>query len=307
MIIDAGSTLDVVVEAYIQHSRRIRGLRDRTLRSYAGVSRLFVRATLGEDPVDPRRLNPADVMTFVASLEGRFSPRSMMTVRTALRSFLRFLRFEGACNEQLEAAIPTVAYWRRATLPRCLRDDQLTQVLASFDVSTPCGHRDRAIVMCLATLGLRPSEVAALCLEDLDWRAATVRLRTRKTRRGAVLPLPREAGRALVAYLRHARPMTNERCVFVQHIGPRRGRPISSTAVSEVVARALRRAKVDAPLARAYVFRHTVASRLVQRGASLKEVADFLGHCSLDTTTIYAKLDLPSLRSVALPWPEVTP
>jgi integrase/recombinase XerD len=101
--------------------------------------------------------------------------------------------------------------------------------------------------------------------------------------------------------------MTNERCVFVQHIGPRRGRPISSTAVSEVVARALRRAKVDAPLARAYVFRHTVASRLVQRGASLKEVADFLGHCSLDTTTIYAKLDLPSLRSVALPWPEVTP
>jgi site-specific recombinase XerD len=307
MIVDAGSTLEAVVEAYTQHSRRIRGLRDRTLRSYAGVSRLFVRATLGDDPVDPRRLNPADVMTFVASLEGRFSPRSMKTVRTALRSFLRFLRFEGVCDERLEAAIPTVAYWRRATLPRCLRDDQLSQVLASFDVSTPCGRRDRAIVVCLATLGLRPSEVAALCLEDLDWRAATVRLRTRKTRRGAVLPLPREAGRALVAYLRQARPMTNERCVFVQHVGPRRGRPISSTAVSEVVARALRRAKVDAPVARAYVFRHTVASRLVQRGASLKEVADFLGHCSLDTTTIYAKLDLPSLRRVALPWPEVTP
>jgi site-specific recombinase XerD len=101
--------------------------------------------------------------------------------------------------------------------------------------------------------------------------------------------------------------VTADRRVFVQHVGPRRGRPISSTAVSEVVARAFRRAKVEAPMARAYVFRHTVASRLVQRGASLKEVADFLGHRSLDTTTIYAKLDVPSLRRVALPWPEVTP
>ena len=109
-----------------------------------------------------------------------------------------------------------------------------------------------------------------------------------------MLPLPREAGRALVAYLRQARPSADDRRVFLQHLGSRRGRPLSSTAVSEVVARALRRAKVDAPLSRAYVFRHTVASRLVQRGSSLKEVADFLGHRSLDTTTIYAKLDLPS-------------
>jgi integrase len=121
-----------------------------------------------------------------------------------------------------------------------------------------------------------------------------------------VLPLPRHAGRALVAYLRQA-PVTDDRRVFVQHVGPRRGQPISSTAVSEVVVRAFRRAKVDAPLRRAYVFRHTVARRLIQRGASLKEIADFLGHRSLDTTTIYAKLDLPSLRQVAQPWPEVTP
>jgi integrase/recombinase XerD len=306
MTVDAGCTLDALIEAYTHHSRRIRGLRDRTLRQYADLARLFVRAVLGGGPVDPRRFQPSDVMTFVASLKGRFSPRSMRTVRTALRSFFRFLRVEGLCNEPLEAAIPAVAYWRLSTLPRSLRDDQLAQVLASFDASTPYGRRDRAIVVCLATLGLRPSEVAALCLEDLDWRAGTVHLRTRKTRRGAVLPLPREAGRAIVGYLRQTRPMTDERRVFVQHVGPRRGRPISSSAVSEVAFRALRRANVDAPLGRAYVFRHTVASRLVQRGASLKEIADFLGHRSLDTTTIYAKLDLPSLRRVALPWPEVT-
>lgn len=307
MTVLARCTLDTLIEAYTLHYRRTRGLRARTLHEYGRLVRLLVRAVLGEDPVDPTRIRPSDVVAFVGSLRGRFSPRSMKTVRTALRSFFRFLRVEGPADERLEAAIPTVAYWRLSTLPRHLRDDQLEQVLASGHAATPCGHRDRAIVVCLATLGLRPGEVAALCLEDLDWRAGTVHLRTRKTRRGAVLPLPREAGRAIVAYLRQERPTTDERCVFVQHVGCRRGRPVSSTAVSEVVARALRRANVDAPLTGAYVFRHTVATRLVRQGASLKEVADFLGHRSLDTTTIYAKLDLPALREVALPWPEVAP
>jgi integrase/recombinase XerD len=227
-------------------------------------------------------------------------------VRTALRSFFRFLRFEGFCDERLEAAIPTVAHWRLSTLPRHLSDQQLEQVLASLGASTPCGHRDRAIVLCLSTLGLRPGEVASLRLDDIDWRHGTICLRQRKTRESAIVPLPREVGRAIVAYLRKERPQTAERRVFVQHLGSRRGKPIKSNAVSAVVVRALQRAQVEAPLAGAYVFRHTVASRMVRRGASLKEVADFLGHRDLDTTAIYAKLDLPALRQVALPWPEVT-
>lgn len=307
MPIDACGSLDILIEAYTHHYQCTRGLRDRTLRGYGSLVRLLIRSSLGDDPIDAAHLRPAHVMTFIASLRDRFSPRSMKTVRTALRSFFRFLRFEGLADERLEAAIPTVAFWRLSTLPRCLRDEQLEQVLASAHTATPCGHRDRAIIICLATLGLRLGEVAGLCLEDLDWRAGTIHLRTRKTGRGAMLPLPHEAGRAIVAYLRHERPTTTERRVFVQHLGSRRGTPISSTAISEVVVRALRRAHVEAPLAGAYVFRHTAASRLVRQGASLKEVADFLGHRSLDTTTIYAKLDLPALRDVALPWPEVTP
>ncbi len=267
--------------------------------------RLLVRAALGDDPIDPTRLSPSDVMEFIVSLRGRFSPRSIKTVRTALRSFFRYLRVEGLGDERLEAAIPTVAHWRLSTLPRYLSDQQVKLLLASFDTSTPFGRRDRAIVLCLATLGLRPREVAELRLEDIDWRRSTVRLRTRKTRRGAVLPLPRSAGRATVAYLRGVRPTTEERRVFVQYLGSHRGEPISSNAVSAVVVRALRRAGIETPLAGAYVLRHTVASRMVRRGASLKEVADFLGHRCLDSATIYAKLDLPALREVALPWPEV--
>lgn len=300
-------TLDTLIETYKRHQRRTRGLREQTLHSYERLIRRFVRAALGDDPIDLTCLNPSKVAEFVLSMRSRFCPSSMKTLRTALRSFFRFLRFHGLGGDDLEAAVPSVAHWRLSSIPRSLSDAQLDQVLSSLDVARAYGPRDRAIVLCLSTLGLRPGEVAELCLDDIDWRAGTIRLRGRKTGRGAVLPLPRDTGRAIVAYVRGERPTTEERRVFVQHRGPRRGCPLSSGAVSAVTLRTLQRAEVEAPLAGAYVFRHTVASRLVRRGSSLKEVADFLGHRSLDTTAIYAKLDLPALRDVALPWPEVLP
>jgi site-specific recombinase XerD len=217
------------------------------------------------------------------------------------------LRVEGLCDERLELAVPRVAHWRLSTLPRYLSDAQLARLLASLDASTACGRRDRAIVLCLASLGLRPGELANLRLEDIDWRAGCVLLRERKTRQGAVVPLPRDAGRAIVAYLREERPARTSAACSCSTLGAGRGRPLSGNTISAVVVRALDRAGVRSPLAGAYGLRHTVASRLVRRGASLKEVADFLGHRSLDTTAIYAKLDLAALREVALPWPaEVT-
>jgi len=236
----------------------------------------------------------------------RLSPRSMKQVRCALRSLFRFLQYEGLCDEGLALSIPAMPSWRRTTLPRGLGDEQLRALLASFDASTPCGRRDRAIVECLASLGLRPGEVAVLRLDDVDWRRGTLHVRARKTGRGAVLPLPRRTGRKIVDYLRHERPTGARREIFLQHLGRKRGTPVSSGVVSAIVYRGLRRAGIDAPIAGAYVLRHTVANRMVRSGTSLKEVADFLGHRSLDTTTIYAKLDVAALREVAMPWPEVS-
>ena len=305
MTLHGSWTVHRLVEAYTQHQRRTRGLRPQMLRNHAWFVRRLVRAALGADPIDPSRLTPADVVAFNTSLRHRFSPGSMRTVRSSLRSFFRFLRFQGLCDDALEAALPTVAHWRLATLPRSLTDQQVEQVFASFDAPTPCRQRDQTIVQCLSTLGLRPGEVAGLCLDDIDWRNGTIQIRARKNRRGAVLPLPRVVGQALVAYLSGERPPTDERRVFAQQLGAHRGAPLSSPAVSAVVVRVLRRAAVDTPLTGPYVFRHPVASRMVRECASLKEVADVLGHRSLDTTTIYARLDLPRLREVALPWPEV--
>ena len=307
MSVSEFSTFNDLLEAFVLHLRCTRGLRDRTIQSYAHIARLLIRDRLGEGPIMIKTLCPGDINKFVRGMTHRYSPRSMKNVRTALRSFLRFLQTEGLCDKQLEVAIPGGPTWRRTTLPKCLSDKQLNIVLASFDNSTPCGRRDRAIVQCLATLGLRPGEIAALRLEDIDWHNGNIHLRTRKTRRGATLPLPRDAGRAIADYLCHERPETSERKLFVQHLGSRRGTPISRGVVSAAVYRAFKRTGIEAPITAAYVFRHTVASRMVRNGTRLKEVADFLGHRCLDTTTIYARLDIPALREVALPWPEVTP
>ncbi len=229
MTVHGSWTVDRLVDAYTHHQRRTRGLRPRTLRSRAEFARRFVRAALGADPIDPSRLTPATVVAFITSLRHRLSPASMRTARSSLRSFFRFLRVEGFCGDALEAALPTVAHWRLATLPRSLTEQQVEQVLASFDASTPCGYRDQAIVQCLATLGLRRGEVAGLCLDDIDWRGGTLQIRIRKNRRGAVLPLPRVVGQALVAYLSGERPATDERRVFVVHQENHRGKPLSST------------------------------------------------------------------------------
>ena len=263
----------------------------------------FARA-LGEDPIDPSRLSGGDVVGFVAAMQARFSPCSMKAVRTALRSFFRFLRVEGLCDEQLELAIPRVAHWRLSTLPRYLSDGQLARVLASLDASTPCGRRDRAIVLCLASLGLRPGEIAKLRLEDIDWRAGSV-LSARAQDppgRGRFRCRARPAARSSPTCARSGRRPTSVACSCSTAESVAAGRSLATPSRRWWFVR-FDALGFEAPLAGAYVFRHTVASRLVRRGASLKEVADFLGHRSLDTTAIYAKLDLEALREVALPWP----
>jgi site-specific recombinase XerD len=158
------------------------------------------------------------------------------------------------------------------------------------------------MTLCMAQMGLRAGEVAALSLDDIDWRAGTLRLARGKERRTSVLPLPAKVGRAMVSYLRNGRPPTRARRVFVRHRAPL-GEPLTSSSVTAVLRCAFVRAGL--PSQGAHVLRHTAATRMVRAGASLKEVADVLRHRSIDTVMIYTKLDLTTLAEVAQPWPEV--
>jgi len=299
-------TPDAVLTAFDEHLRRTRGTCLEARRNYARLVRTFLESVFEDGPPDLARVSARDVIRFVSASTARYRPCTVKLVATAMRSFFRFLRAEGWREDRLEDAVPTVPHRRHGSLPRHLGEREFVRLLVSLDVSSPRALRDKAILLCLARLGLRASEVARLRLDDVDWRAGTVCIRTRKTGRGAVLPLPRDLGRALVAYLRHGRPATPVRQVFVLH-WMRVGEPVNRQLVGDAVKRALRHAGISAPMRGANLLRHSLGSSLLRHGATLKEIADLFGHRSLNTTTIYAKVDVAALREVALPWPEVAP
>jgi len=295
-------TLEEMLAAFDQHLRRTRGLAVGTRRNYARLVRMFLLAAFGDRPVEVGDIAVRDVVGFVAGLTGRWRPRTVEGAATALRSYLRFLRAEGLRSDRLEDAVPMVPH-RPSGLVRHLDPRRFEQLIASLDSSSPRGLRDRAIILCVARLGMRASEVVQLRLEDVDWRNATVRIQARKTGHGGLLPLPAEVGAALADYLQHARPSTATRQVFVLH-RMRVGAPISSDIVGRAVHAALRRTGMDAPMRGANLLRHSLATDLLDRGASLREIADLFGHVSLATTRIHAAVDLAALREVALPWPQ---
>ena len=199
------SAADDLVRAYDIHLDGLCGAAPATRRLYTRYARGFLETRFGAGEVDLRKLVPQEIIEFISEQARDRSPETAGAVRTALRSFLRFAELQGLCADRLVAAVPRVARWRRASLPRALSDQQLAALLASFDRSTPIGRRDFAMTLCLAQIGLRAGEVARLSLDDIDWRAGTLRLDRPKERRGSLLPLPASVGRALVSYLRHGR------------------------------------------------------------------------------------------------------
>lgn len=296
--------VDELLRAFDHHLEDTCGAAVATRRLYTRYARGLLATRFGAEEVDLRCLGPAEIIGFISGQARERAPATADAVRKAVRSFLRFGRLRGLCDATLAAAVPRVARWRRARLPRALCERQVAALLGSFDCSTAVGRRDYAMTMCLAQMGLRAGEVAALSLDDIDWRAGTLRLARSKERRVSVLPLPVQVGRAVVRYLRNGRPRARGRRVFVRHQAPV-GEPITSGSVTAAVRRAFARAGIDVPFRGAHVLRHTAATRMVRAGASLKEVADVLRHRSIETVMIYTKLDLPTLAEVAQPWPEV--
>ena len=293
----------IVVEQFRHHLRETCGLAESTCRSRVHYALAFLEGRFGQRPLRWENLRPSDVLTFVTGYARHCRPRTTQMVADALKSFLRYLQLQGWCGPALVAAIPRFPNWRLSQLPKTMTDEQLNTFLSIFDQTMAMGRRDYAMAMCLVHLGLRVSEVVDLLLEDLDWRAATIRIATRKTGRSRMLPLPQRVGQAIADYLRKGRPVTTDRHVFVRH---RRleGVAVSASLVRGVMALAFDRVPGCEHWTGTHVLRHTAATRLHCRGASFKEIADLLGHHCLDTTAIYAKVDLPSLSGVALPWPE---
>jgi integrase/recombinase XerD len=276
-----------------------RGVSPSTLRIYRRILADALQA-LGEDPTT---YDPRGVRAFVLR-RSRAQGRSIAKlVMTAMRGFLRFLIARGACRHGLDRAVPTVAGWRLASLPRFLSSEDIDRVIGTCDPETLAGRRNRAILLLLARLGLRASDVAALRLQQLDWSTGTIDV-SGKSRRETRLPLPQEVGDAILAYLPF-RPQAPTDRLFVRLCPP--CGPLMPSAVSSVAARAIRVSGIAAPARGAHVFRHSAASALIRDGASLDQVQLVLRHRDPETTRIYAKVDIGMLRAIAQPWPEVAP
>ena len=236
------------------------------------------------------------------SREGCRTPSKGRIVPGCTRSFLRFLQQVNLIHRDLAAAVPQVARWRLASLPPALRKEEVERLVKAAGVPTPLGRRDQAMVLCMSELGLRASDVACLELDGIDFTAGVLRLRRRKEREAAALPMPRRLSVALKAYLRRDRPACASPAVFIRHLAPL-GKPLTPIGICQVVLRAASRAGLRDRVGGTHVLRHSLASRMLGAGATLKQIADLLGHQCLDTTGLYAKVDLVALSRVALPWP----
>jgi len=293
--------LDGLLRRYAEHLANTRGLAPETVHRHLKYTREMLRRFGTRRESQFRQWRPEQIEEDVAR-EGRSAPGRGRNVGWCARSFLRFLQQAGLIERDLAAAVPTVARWRLASLPTTLSEVEIDRLLGAADRTTALGRRDYALVLCLSELGLRAADVANLRIDDVDFTAGVLRLSRRKERQADVFPLTPRLRAALQAYLRKGRPAGESPAVFVRHHAPL-GKPLSSVGICQVVFRLANRAGLRDRVHGAHALRRSLASRMVNAGATLKQIADFLGHASIDTTTLYAKVDLATLSRVALPWP----
>lgn len=289
-----------LLAAFKQWMHQHRGTCELTLGGYNRP----IRALLSQHGEDPAKFDAKGLREFVLNEQQHRGWSVVQKCTTALRAFLQFLIAEGQCPAALEAAIPVVAHWRLSRLPRYFQPEEVERLIGSCDTATPVGKRDRAILLLLARLGLRAGDIVQCRLSDIDWNGSCIHV-CGKSRRPTQLPLTQEVGQAIVTYLQEGRPETTSDILFVSCRAP--FQPFGShCAVSVIVDRAIRRASVKRPArGAAHLLRHSVASNLLRAGSSLQDIAALLRHRSVETTQIYAKVDVTALRRIAQPWPQV--
>lgn len=292
------TALDELLATYAEQLARDRRLCGSTIAAYVKTAREFATGCFGTRDPQWGQLSAAVVTDFVMRETRRRSTVFVKHKLSDLRSFLRFLHVQGYSAVGLAGCVPAIAGWRLASVPPALDPGQIDRLLHVHDDRLPTARRNAAIVRLLLGLALRAGDVAGLKLEDIDWRAGEVAV-CGKGKYLSRLPLPHDVGRALAGYLR-CRPRARTRRVFLRSRAPYDA--LTSGGVASIARTALKAAGVTA--GGAHLLRHTAATQMLRKGASLSEIAHVLRHRHVDTTAIYAKVDLASLLSVARPWPE---
>lgn len=289
--------LDQLLDEYEQYLAQERALVSTTVRGYCDAAREFLSRHSEGGPIAIGRITAADISSYIVGEARRWSIGTAKHTVTALRSLLRYLLLRGVISVDLSCAVPAVAGYRLSGLPKTLSNSEVEQLLQVCDQTTFIGLRDFAVLLLMNRFGLRACEVARLDLDDVQWARAEIVVRG-KGGREDTLPLPRDVGKAIARYVRRVRPRTTCRAVFVTMTAPHR--KLTSPGVQGIVQRAGRR--IGFGRLGSHRLRHTAATRMLGRGASLPEIAQVLRHRNLATTAIYAKVDRDALRPLCRPW-----
>jgi len=302
---ESRSTIDILLRRYVEHMIQVRGLADSTITIRVRDARFMMARLRIRRTRQLAGLTVDQVTRFVTREGRRFCPASGQVLAASTRSFLRFLLLHNLIKRDLSTVVPSFANWRLASLPAIVSAEELENLVETVDTSTPIGLRNRAILLSLIDLGLRASDVADLELDRVDLAGRVLHFRRRKQRESACMPMTKRLAAAIGEYMRRGRPPDNSGAsvtLFVQHKAPR-GAALNASGVHGVVTRQAKVAGLADRVGGSHIIRRSVASRMINAGATLKQIADLLGHRSVNTTAIYAKIDLASLTQVALPWP----
>jgi site-specific recombinase XerD len=296
---DIQKALPKIVICFRDWFQKQRGVAEPTLKHYCRGAVELIEA-LG---ADTRHWNAQRVRKFVLKRATQSGTSTAHTLITATRAFLRYLSFRGECPANLDQAVPALARWRLAALPQCLTAEEVDRIINACVGSSIGRLRDRAILLLLARLGLRAGDLAQLRLTDVEWENGTLRV-IGKGRFEVRLPLPQDAGDALLHYLECRPKVDHTDRVFIRNIAP--FKPfVTADCISGVVKRAMRRASVKSPAKGAHLLRHTAATEMLRHGVPLDQIGLVLRHRSIDMTAYYAKVDIALLEQVSQPWPEV--
>jgi integrase/recombinase XerD len=249
------------------------------------------------------KLTAKRIETFFLSYSQNMGRSARRSMQSALRTFLRFCLHKGYIAHPLDQAVPTLRTYKLATMPRGLTEDEAQKVLQCANQKSRVGQRDYAILQLLYTYGVRGGQVRALQMKDINWTNNSILFKACKCGKDIQLPLTAEVGEAVLDYLKNSRPSCSDSHVFLTCRAPYHPLPYSSS-LSAIVERHIKAAGVNPPGKGAHAFRHGFATRMLQQGHSLKEIADVLGHRHLGTTSIYTKVDFNSLEQVPLKWPQ---
>jgi site-specific recombinase XerD len=238
------------------------------------------------------------VTGFITTMAEQVGDRAMIGLASALRVFLRYLKREGVLNRDLSKLVEIPQHYRMAEIPRSISWDAVQKMLDQVERRTVVGRRDYAMLLLMVTYGLRAREVAALTLEDLDWKRDRLHVRERKADHTTAYPLAPVVGEAILDYIKNGRPSDQGRQVFFRHLAPLI--PLTHSAVSSCASKYLHKAGIPVRRAGSHTLRHACVQRLVDTGFPLKTIGDFVGHRSASSTAIYAKVAVDALREVAL-------